>query len=206
MLEPEEPRPTWTQHRWTRKAQAAVALKIGGRSYGEIAEILGYASVEKATQAVERELASGATDYEKKRARTMANASYELLKRSIMPKVMDTEGAEHLAAVSQFRGILAEQVRLNGAALPAEMILRSPTEGELDAWILGAQTEVMREQGVLDVEEVNVLSTTKPAALPPGEPVLPGTGGDDGGPDPDGPGAEGGDSPGPSSSWADEQL
>lgn len=119
----------------TRKAEAAVALAVAGATPQEIADALGFASADRARQAVEGNLATLATPDDKRRHRTLANARYERLLVAVWLKATDPDCPEQLPAIRQAKEIVDRIVALHGAAAPQEVVVHTPTTDALQAWV-----------------------------------------------------------------------
>ena len=65
------------------RVEAALALRIAGASYSEIADVLGYASVASARLAVERSLASTITEESREEKRRLIARRIERLTRAV---------------------------------------------------------------------------------------------------------------------------
>lgn len=146
-----------------RQASAAVALKLGGASFAEIAEALGLADSKVARTMVESELAARSFDPKARELlRAEAASRIERLLKSVWPKAMDSGNVEHLAAVKVARELVDRHVRLFGLDAPAEVVVHAPTASEIDQWVsrmLGGNVEELMamEDDVIDVGEVPAL-------------------------------------------------
>ena len=137
-------------------AQAAVALRLAGASYSEIAETLAYDSEEKARAAVERDLAARAADADpakRELLRAQSAARLERLLRSVWGKAVDPNNAEQLPAVTKALTIIDRYSRLYGLDAPTEVTVYTPTTSEIDEWV----AKVVGSGAVLDVVEADIL-------------------------------------------------
>jgi hypothetical protein len=139
-----------------RKANAAVQLRIAGASWTQIADILGYPTARAAfvafEKAMERELH---TEQSQNRLRDLAGRRLDSLLRSVWGKASNAEHPEHLAAVGRARDIVDRQIKLYGLDAPAEVVIHSPSQAELDQWVARVvQTEVpaLEEANIFDAE------------------------------------------------------
>jgi hypothetical protein len=123
-----------TKDRQTR-VEAAIALKIAGANYSEIAEVLGYPNVATARSAVERGLASTADEEDRKQLRIVSGRRLERLLRAVWSKATDETHPEQLAAMRTALALIDRHIRLWGQDAPSEMVVYSPTAGEMEAWI-----------------------------------------------------------------------
>jgi hypothetical protein len=117
------------------RMEAALALKIAGANYSEIAEALEYSSVDQARTAVERGLASTASEEDRKKQRELASLRLERLLRAIWKKATDEDNPEQLSAARTALALVDRHIRLWGTDAPSEMVIYSPTAGEMEAWI-----------------------------------------------------------------------
>jgi hypothetical protein len=133
--------------------QAALALRLAGASYDEIASALGFADGPVVQTMVEAELARYASDAdpsERNRVRTISAARMERLLRGVWRKATDEHDPEHLAAVRVAMQIIDRHTRLYGADAPSEVVIHSPTASEIDRWVA---TVLDRQQSAITVEE-----------------------------------------------------
>jgi hypothetical protein len=127
--------PAKTPLRRQRRAQAAVALKVAGATYVEIADTLGYANAAQVVVAVEQELARSLTTTDREQLREVNGRRLERLLRSVWGKAIDAENPEHLAAVRTGRELIDRYCRLYGLDAPTEIVVHSPTTAELERWV-----------------------------------------------------------------------
>lgn len=140
------------------RVESAIALRAAGANYSEIAELLGYATVAQARQAVERGLASTVTVESREEVRKLILRRTDRLLRSVYSKATKEDHPEHLAAVRTALAILDRQARLVGADAPQEVAVYTPTAAEM-AEFIKRQGERMR-QGLpkeVDIIEGEVL-------------------------------------------------
>jgi len=120
----------------SRKANAAVQMRLAGATWGEIALALGYPTPRQALVATERALVKqldNADDREK--MRKIAGARLERLLRSVWPKAIDPDSPDHLIAVSKARDLVDRHARLYGLDAPTEVVVHNPTQVELESWV-----------------------------------------------------------------------
>lgn len=120
-----------------RPARAAVALRLSGASYEEVAREIGYRNAESARAMVERELGKWADGQpeEREKLRKVASARLDSLLKSVWRKAMDPNDPEHLNAVRAAQGLVDRSIRLFGLDAPTEVVLHSPTELEIEQWV-----------------------------------------------------------------------
>ncbi len=139
-----------------RKSNAAVALRLAGAQWGEIARTLGYPTARAAAvateKALERELR---TPEGREKARALVGARLDRLLRSVWSKAINEESPEHLPAVGKAREIIGDHRKLYGLDAPTEMIVHSPTQSEIEQWVsrvVSVSTEVVEEFDIIDGE------------------------------------------------------
>lgn len=124
-----------------RTAAAALELKVQGHSWEEIAEIIGYASADRAKLSVEQALERRVKEdpATKEMARAMIEIRLEKLLRFVWSKAEDPEHPEQLAAVGKAREIIADLRKLLGTDAPMEIAVHDPTDQEIKAWVMEHQ-------------------------------------------------------------------
>lgn len=140
-----------------RKANAAVALKLSGATWGEIAEALGYPTARQALVATEKALERQLRDTDREAMRRVAGARLDRLLLGIWPKAIDGAHPEHLVAVGKAREVIDRHAKLFGLDAPTEFVVHNPTQSELEAWVTQvAQFRVpaVEEYDILDGEIV----------------------------------------------------
>lgn len=135
------------------RMEAAIGMRVAGANYSEIAEVLEYATVDAARTAVERGLAATATEEDRQRQRELASRRLERLLRGLWKKATDEEHPEHLSATRTALALVDRHIRLWGLDAPSEMVVYSPTAGEMEAWVASM---VQRVKGSLP-EEVDII-------------------------------------------------
>lgn len=151
----------------TSRMRAALAMKIAGANYSEIAETLGYADVARARQAVELAMGSAVDDDSREKARALANLKYDRILRAIWPKatqekiknpITEQEEINHeqLSAARTAIVLIKEQARLNGAERPQEVVVYTPLQHELQEELKRLMSQV---QGDMP-EEIDVITST----------------------------------------------
>ena len=114
---------------------AAVALRVAGASFADIAVTLGLQNAHSALVQVERELASHLSHDGVEQQRAEATLRLEALLQSVWPKAADTGDPEHLPAVRQALALVDRLIRLHGLDRPTEIVLHTPTVAELERWV-----------------------------------------------------------------------
>jgi hypothetical protein len=135
-----------------RKADAALSLKMTGALWGEVAQALGYPTPRAAQLAAEKALVRQlATDDDRDKMRTMAGARLDRLLRAVWGKAINPNDPEQLSAISRSRELIADHVKLYGLAAPTEVVVHSPSQSDLEDWVL-RMTATM----VPDIEEADI--------------------------------------------------
>jgi hypothetical protein len=119
------------------RMEAAVALRMEGAPFSEIAEILGYSSAAQARIAIERALAALAQSPEDRdHLRFLEARRLERILRGLWKKATgEIESEEHLAAARTALAIIDRHSRLYGLDAPQEMVIYNPTQIELQKWV-----------------------------------------------------------------------
>lgn len=142
-----------------RKAAAALELKRSGASWDDICEVLGYptprAALVATEQALEKQLATPETrDY----MRTIASGRLDRLLQGVWKKAIDDDpkNTEHLAAVREARGLIADYRKLHGLDAPAEYVVHSPTLAEIEQWVsrMSAGEVTVEEDDIFEADVV----------------------------------------------------
>lgn len=118
-----------------RSARAAVALRLAGADYSEIATTLGYPTDLAARRAIEDDLAVDADLPQREDLRTFEALRLDALLKSVWPKATDPGNKEHILSVKAAVSIIDRRIRLLGLDAPEEVIIHTPATAELDAWV-----------------------------------------------------------------------
>ena len=120
----------------SRKANAAVQMRLAGATWAEIATALGYPTPRQALIATEKALVKQLdSDEDKAKMRKIAGARLERLLRSVWPKAIDPDNPDHLLAVTKARELVDRHAKLYGLDAPTEVVVHNPTQTELEAWV-----------------------------------------------------------------------
>jgi hypothetical protein len=120
----------------SRKADAAVQMRLAGATWAEIAQALGYPTPRQALVSTERALVKQLDSYEdREKMRKIAGARLERLLRSVWPKAINPDDPDHLVAVSKAREVIDRHAKLFGLDAPVEVVVHKPTATELEAWV-----------------------------------------------------------------------
>lgn len=138
----------------TARQNAAVAMRIAGANYSEIARTLDYVSPTQARQAVERALAATVGHESRDQLRFIEARRLERLLRSVWPKATeetivengkDVPNPDHLPYVRTALAIIDRHARLYGLDAPQEMIVYNPAGAEIEAWVAKMARQVHGE-------------------------------------------------------------
>jgi hypothetical protein len=128
------------------RQEAAVALRIAGATYSEIARTLGYSSVTRARQAVERALAASVGEDDREQMRFIEGRRLERLLRGLWKKATDEQGEEQLAAARTALAVIDRHAKLYGLDAPTVHAVYSPTATEMEQWLAGVAAQVREGQ------------------------------------------------------------
>lgn len=124
------------EFRQHRQGVAALALRLAGASYAEIAEALTMASSTIAREAVESSLAAQTIDNpDVALLREEEGARLLRLLRGVWAKATDPEHPDQLTAVRIATTLVDRRIRLFGLDMPQKVEIYSPAEEEINNWI-----------------------------------------------------------------------
>lgn len=136
------------------KAESALALRIAGTSYTNIAKALGYASATRARLAVERVLAASADSPEERdQQRVLNDKRLNRLLQSVMGKAVDPKDPDHLAYNARALAITDRIMRLWGVDAPAQVQI-TPTDEHLQQYVAHMMALARREP---EAEEADII-------------------------------------------------
>lgn len=140
-----------------RTGRAAVALRLAGASFSEIADTLSMVDARAARDIVEGELANGEQDPQEREAlRAEAGARIERLLRGLWQKATDPRDPEHLPAARMALSLVDRHIRLMGLDMPTEVVVYTPTTAEIDTWV--AEMLTSAQTPFSEVVEADVLA------------------------------------------------
>jgi len=120
-----------------RKADAALSMSLSGATWGEIAEALGFPTPRAARTATEKALVRQLErEDDREKMRRMAGARLERLLRAVWTKAIDPNAPEQMQAVGKSRELIADYNKLFGLNAPTELMVHSPSQSELEDWVL----------------------------------------------------------------------
>lgn len=142
------------------RAASAVALRVAGASYSDIARTLGYSSAHRARSAVERVLASTADSPEERdRVRDLTDRRLNRLLQSVMSKATNPRDPEHLAYNARALAIVDRQARLHGVDAPTQAVIHTPSAERVEEYIgkVLAFAKVSLDNDEADIIEAEVM-------------------------------------------------
>lgn len=134
------------------RQQSAVALKIAGATYTEIAKALGYSSAHYARVAVERALAASVGEEDREQLRFIQSRRLERLLRGLWPKATNERSPDQIAAARTALSVIDRHIKLTGTDAPTQMVVHSPTAGEIEKWIASMAAQV--SQGLPEEKDI----------------------------------------------------
>lgn len=149
-----------------RKADAALQLKTSGATWSEIAQVCGYPTPRQAMLAVEKALVRQLNDEDDKaKMRAVSGARLERLLRGIWHKAIDPNNEEQMVAVSRARELISDHNKLYGLAAPTEIVVSTPTQTELEDWVLRMTAAMVPDTEEADIWEGEVVDDDDPPAV-----------------------------------------
>lgn len=141
------------------RAAAAVALRISGASYSDIARVCEYSSAFHARQAVERALAEDSGEPEERaHLRVLTDRRLNRLLQSVMGKAVDVKNPDQLAYNRQALALVDRIARLHGVDAPQTLTVYQPQQEEVNAYIAQMlalhRQATQNEADILDAEMV----------------------------------------------------
>lgn len=137
-------------------AEAAVALRVAGAQYADIARVVGYESSIVARNAVLAALSQAASDRDVKNLRDLTHRRLERLLQGVWNKAV-TPGLEQDKSVRTALAIIDRHARLMGLDAPQQMVISGPNEAQLRDMVenlvsqVGAAT-LATEASIIDAE------------------------------------------------------
>lgn len=136
------------------RQEAAINLRIHGASFTEIAQVLDYASANHARLSVERGLAKSVSADSREQQRFLVSRRLERLLRAVMPRATDEADPDQLGYARTALAIIDRHARLHGVDAPQEMVVYSPSKGEIDAlvdkWAKQVTSDAPEEYDVIE--------------------------------------------------------
>jgi len=117
------------------RGRAAVALRLSGATYSEIADTLDLASEHAAKALIERDLGHDADEPRRNELRNFEALRLEALLKGVWVKATDPAHREHIPAVKAAVAIIDRRIRLLGLDAPEEVVIHTPAAQELEQWV-----------------------------------------------------------------------
>lgn len=135
-----------------RQVEAAVALKLTGATYPQIAEALDMDSPGIARRAVERGLAQTIDETtDLKGMRALVSRQIDALLRSVWDRATDANDPEHLSYTRAALALVDRKSKLHGLDAPVVHLV-NPNQNELEQWV----ESMAHEMGINPVEEGDI--------------------------------------------------
>ena len=138
-----------------RKANAAIQLRLSGATWQEVAEVIGFPTARAALVATERALEKELRNESKDEMRALAGKRLDRLLRAVWAKALNPESPEQMVAVTKAREIISQHTKLFGLDAPTEMVVHSPAQQELEAWVatvVATGKPQLEEADIFDVD------------------------------------------------------
>jgi hypothetical protein len=142
-----------------RKADAALALRLSGANWPSIAQALGYPTPRAAQLAVEKTLVKQLEGSDREVLRAIAGARLERLLQSVWGKANNTGDPDQLSAVSRARELVADHRKLFGLDAPSEVVVHTPTQDELEGWVLRMTATMVPDVIEPDIYEADIVES-----------------------------------------------
>lgn len=129
-----------------KRADEAWRLRVSGASWGEVADLVGYTDRNNALRAV-RNVYGTLPQIERDELRALWRDRLEWLWRQVAHDVTEQRPGAAVAGVR----VAQAATRLDGLDMPSEVVVYTPDESEIDAFVIAA-TSYLRPQ----VEEADI--------------------------------------------------
>ena len=150
------PRPSPAAFQRHRQGMAALALRLAGASYSEVAEALAMPDLNAARAAIEAELGNMVDDHDKVVLRAEEEARLGRLLRAFWPKATDTDSPEQLQAGKMCLDIIRARTKLLGLDAPTEVAVYTPTTTEIDQWVHSLTAGQAEDLMALEADVIDV--------------------------------------------------
>jgi hypothetical protein len=141
------------------RAAAAVALRVDGASWTDIAKVLDYSSAQRARGAVERALADETASPEQiEHVRWLNARRLEKILNSVMRRATNPKDPDHLQYARMAVVIIDRHLKLYGADAPQKMqVTYTPATQELTEWVMATARQVEAAEAEADIIDVEVV-------------------------------------------------
>jgi hypothetical protein len=140
-----------------RKADAALSLRMSGASWSDVAKTLGFPTPRAALVATERALVKQLDETDREKMRLLAGVRLERLLRGVWEKAIDPDNPDQMAAVTRARELIDRHAKLFGLDAPTEIVVHSPTQSDLEDWVLRMTSNLVpaiEEPDIFDAEVI----------------------------------------------------
>lgn len=126
------------------RAQAAIALRVDGAGYSDIARILEYSSPQRARVAIEKALSEQVSSPEQvEHVRWLNGRRLERILVSLMKRATNPKDPDHLQYARMAVVVIDRHARLYGADAPQKVDVQyTPARGEIERWARGLAEHV----------------------------------------------------------------
>lgn len=153
------------------RAAAALALRLDGAGFGDIAKVMEFSSAAEARRAVDKALADTPMDMESvERIRDLESRRIERILVSLMKRATNPKDPDHLTYARTALAAIKQQTDLHGAAMPTKVdVTYNPSKQQLEKWV--EQITSAAHQGVVegDIIDVEVIEDREPEVQGPVE-------------------------------------
>lgn len=148
------------------RQEAAIALRIAGATYTEIANTLEYANASHARRAVESGLAATVSKEDRAQMRFIASRRLERILRGLWSKSTDENSEEHIPAARTALAVIDRHIKLNGLDAPSEHIVYNPAPREIEEWVRKMTHNIVgstpEERDIIEAEYTEVYDNDEP--------------------------------------------
>ena len=138
------------------RAAAALALRLDGAGFADIAKVMEFASAAEARRAVDKALADTPTDMESvERIRDIESRRIERILVSLMKRATNPKDPDHLTYARTALAAIKQQTDLHGAAMPTKVdVTYNPSKQQLEKWV--EQITATAHRGVVEGDIIDV--------------------------------------------------
>lgn len=137
------------------RAEAALAFKLVGASYEDIAKNLDFVSPTEARLAVERALARAADEFgDKDRLRTVLNKRLDRIAQVCYARSLQKDNPDQIAWARTFLAYADRISKMNGLEATATTVVITPAYEEIEQWARKMYEQVSGEPIVVEAEIV----------------------------------------------------
>lgn len=141
------------------RAAAAVALRVDGAGWSDIARVLDYSSAQRARGAVERALADETASPEQiEHVRWLNARRLEKILNSLMRRATNPKDPDHLQYARMAVVVIDRHLKLYGADAPQKMqVTYTPASQELQEWVMATARQVAEVEEEADIIDAEVI-------------------------------------------------